>query len=357
MNRVFSIGVLVMSVLFLGAGCTFKFGSGDGSVFKSTDRGQKWESKSLMLLPKGRQVRLTNVDVTKILIDPRDSNRIFMGTKAHGLFASENGAENWLQLIPGEFINDIAIDPLAKCVLYAIGQARILKTTDCAQHWEVIYNETRTNVFVTSMLIDPFSSNVLYAVTTGGDIFKSIDTGSSWLVQSRLPGEKIEKILADKWDQNLLYLATRDGKIYRSSNRGIRWDDISGPLKVYPESNSYTHMDVLTTKDGLFFASQHALFKTKDGGKSWEKINVLVPGGSVQIFSAAVNPVNTSELYYATQKTLYRTSDNGYQWVAQPHPSARVPSALSIDPNNSSIVYLGAKTVAETAKYWYNPSQ
>lgn len=357
MNRMYSIGIIALSVFFLGAGCTLKFGGGDGSVFKSVDRGQEWESKSLMVLPKGRQVRLTNVDATKLVIDPRDSNRIFMGTKTHGLFASENGAESWTQLIPGEFINDIIIDPLAKCVVYAISQTRILKTTDCAEHWEVIYNETRAHVFVTSMIIDPFSSNTLYTVTSGGDIFKSIDTGSSWLVQSRLVEEKIEKILADKWDQNVLYIATHDGTIYKSSNKGIRWDDISTPLNIYPESRTYIHMDNLTTKDGLFFASQHALFKTKNGGKSWEKINLLVPGGSVQILTAAINPVNSNELYYATRKTLYRTSDNGYQWVAQPHPSTRVPSALSIDQNNSSIVYLGANTIAETAKYWYNPDQ
>jgi photosystem II stability/assembly factor-like uncharacterized protein len=91
-----------------------------------------------------------------------------------------------------------------------------------------------------------------------------------------------------------------------------------------------------------------ALYKTTDGGKTWNKIHNGFPAGKLGRIAVAVAPSNSSILYAVVEaekdKGLYRSDDGGANWkflngdfglVVRPFYFSRI----TIDPKNSDIVY------------------
>ncbi len=63
----------------------------DQGFFRSTDGGQNWEEKN---------VNLTNISISQIVINSLDGDRVFLGTIGGGVFFSTNAGEEWTQLTP-----------------------------------------------------------------------------------------------------------------------------------------------------------------------------------------------------------------------------------------------------------------
>src|SRR3989338_7942422 len=138
-RRILSLTFFSLAVIFFGSGCTLNFSkSGGDGVIKSSDSGVSWKSKSLLIAEGGKKIRLAKINVTKILIHPSNAQLIFMGTKDYGLFISENGADSWVQVIPSQYIIDIAVDPEVRCTFFVETKKQILKTDSCGKKWEIV---------------------------------------------------------------------------------------------------------------------------------------------------------------------------------------------------------------------------
>lgn len=354
-KRIISLTFFSLAVIFFGSGCTLSFSkSGGDGIIKSSNFGATWQSKSLLISDGGRKVRLAKINVTKILIHPANAQLIFMGTKDYGLFVSENAADSWTQVVPNQYIVDIVVDPAVKCTFFLATKKRILKTDSCGKKWEIVFNETRSKVFLTSMVIDYKSPNIVYAATTLGDVYKTGDTGATWTVLTQFQNQRIVFISIDRHNKNILYAATADGVVYQSLNRGVAWTDITKSLRD-ADPGSFRSFQGLSTRGKLLYAGEKGLFITENNGVSWRAIKLLTPLKGRLLLFGAVNPRNDKDFYYVTADTFYHSTDNGARWDNVPisQITARVPSYLAVDPNNPSLVYLGYQTLEEQNPYWY----
>lgn len=342
--------------LFLGASCTQdQQGSATlaGSIFRSTDAGKTWVSKSLITDAHGKKTLLSQIDVSSFLINPKHTQTLFMGTKQHGLFVSDSSGDNWKQLIPNQYIIDISLDQSNSCTLFAATPQRIFKTQDCGKNWEGVFRESRDGVFITSIALDHATPDIMYAVNSIGELLKSIDHGRTWELQYQFQNTSLVKIFPDAYDSNTVFLATKDGAIYKTTNRGVSWKLISEGLKRYDSSKSFRSIQSLHGRNGLLFISQNAIFRTYDGGNVWDQVRLLTTQNSARITTGAANPLNDSEILYATKDTLYQTSDGGEHWLTRSLPSKRPPSLFIFDPDNPTNLYVGVQAPGENASpYW-----
>ncbi len=343
MRRFGIVSGVFIAFLLIGASCTFG-GTKSGAIFKSENSGAEWRSVSMMTTEK-KKVRLSSLDVTRIVIDPRKSNLIFLGTAKNGLFVSDSGGENWVQLIPKESITDIALDPTARCTVYVTTATRVLKTLNCAEEWHIMYNEARANTALTSIAVDPYLPHVLMFSTSAGDVFRSADAGKTWTSVFR-HAEGVARIVIDPFDSVIAFLATNRGKIFKSTTRGESWAEVGQGLEALNNGTlAYASFKSMPRTNSVLYASRDAIFRTVNGGETWERIATLLPRDETRITAVEMNPLNEREIHYATTNTLYFSDDNGANWRVTPVPGTRTPGALAIDPNNPRILYLGERTL------------
>lgn len=351
-TRMFAVGV---ALLFIGQACTLQFSESENTgLFKTVTSGRTWRQKDVLLLRDGSTTTLSEVDVTKIVVDQRRPQRVFMGTARGGLFASENAGEQWLQLIAGQVISDVALDPTARCHLYFATPSTVMRTTNCADSWEMVYRETRGDAIIRSIAIDYSNPSLVYITTTAGDLFESVDGGQTWRAVYREPGRQIIKIVIDPFQPSILYLVDAGGRISRSIDRGASWEDIMNNLSEFSDAGGMRAFETLSQPGALFYASERGLFVTMNGGAEWTRIGLLTPEGSTAIMLAGANVRNSQEFFYVTRNTFYHTVDRGAHWFALNLPSGMIPASYAIDPTNAAVQYLGFRMDRRKLEpYWY----
>lgn len=314
----------------------------DGGVFKSADKGETWQQKVKVATTEAKQVTIGNVNVVLMVMDPQDANTIYLGTAENGLYLTYDGAQSWQKTVFDRGrIGAIAIDPKNKCNIYVALSNKIFKSSDCIRTWQEIYVETRPGQIVTSIVVDFYDPKIIYAGLSAGDLLKSIDSGASWSVIKRFENE-VAKILLAPYDSRIIYVATRGAGIWKSTDAGASWISFGDQLREF--AGAFEFKDLVldqSQKDTLILASKYGLLRTRDGGTSWQPINLLTPPGSVDILSLAVNPQNGNEIYYGTISTLYKSINGGERWITRKLPTSRAATYLLVDFENPNIVYLG----------------
>ena len=157
---------------------TDKVGDGAG-VFKSTDRGNNW-----FQINNGLNSLETNV----LVVDPNDSETLYLGTDDDGVYKSTDGGETWKKLnvssIPKSFgVGDIIVDPQNSNNIYigtvdyfrlsesrgVLGDFGVYKSTDGGTTWEE-FNSGLNHLGVFSLELSE-ENRILYAGTRAGGVY------------------------------------------------------------------------------------------------------------------------------------------------------------------------------------------
>ena len=144
-------------------------------------------------------------------------------------------------------------------------------------------------------------------------------------------------------NSNILYAGTLKKGIFRSHDKGQNWVNLKDKyIKIHSSNRDYRIL-VLdnSVKDGLFFVTDYGILRTKDGGQTWEDLNLVTPKNSVKIYAFSVNPQNVNHIYYATKNIIYRTFDGGKNWLSTSMPTKNYPTFMQVDPETSNVVYMG----------------
>jgi photosystem II stability/assembly factor-like uncharacterized protein len=348
MKKIYFVIFLLASLILTGAGC-IQFGGGagatDGGIFKSADKAETWQQKVALAAVKPGSI--ADVNVVTMVFDPQDSQTIYLGTEENGLFYTADGAEAWLQV--GAFqsgrINAVAVDAKDKCNVYVATGNKIFKTIDCTRSWQNIYVDPRSDQAVTSLAADFYNSSIIYAGMGGGEFLKSSDAGASWTAIKRFEN-KVVKILLAPEDSRIIYVALQNQGIWKSTDSGANWTSLNDGLNQFSGALDFKNLLIdPSQRDSLILVSKYGLLKTKDGGKTWQAINLLTPPGSVDIYSLAVNPKNSNEIYYGTSSTLYKSVNGGEKWITRKLPTSRAATYLLVDFKDPNVIYLGTTKI------------
>lgn len=206
------------------------------------------------------------------------------------------------------------------------------------------------------------------SVTIGDGIYKTADGGKSWKKMGLEKSERISAIEIHPINGDIVYAGvlgglwsnSADRGVYKTSDGGKTWEKIlfvnettgcselimdpTNPEVLYAAFWEFRRTAYSFNSGGL----SSALYKTTDGGKTWNKIHNGFPAGKLGRIAVAVAPSNSSILYAVVEaekdKGLYRSDDGGANWkflngdfglVVRPFYFSRI----TIDPKNSDIVY------------------
>jgi photosystem II stability/assembly factor-like uncharacterized protein len=154
--------------------------------------------------------------------------------------------------------------------------------------------------------------------------------------------------LAVTADGRTLLLGAHLG-LFRSDDGGRSWQPVALPSK-------HPHVDVMAVtphpEDArtVYVATHEAgVFKTTDGGKSWQDVNAGL--GGLDVHGLAVDPRESQKLHAAVRgkgEGIYRSTEGGGKWVRVddgPGGEVKVLSSVNISTGMGGI-FLYAGTAA-----------
>lgn len=262
-----------------------------------------------------------------ITADPRNSEVIFAGTTL-GVFKSPDGGRSWRHL-SNEQVNWMVFDPVDPRILYIASEyAGILKSTDSGETMHAI-NTGFTNHSLTQIT---GSGKRLYAssVYEGhyGGVFVSDDGGLGWTLRANgeaLDGRNLHSLVASPAG-NLLFAASEDA-VLKSADGGKTWSRLAIQPKIIPGKKTppfgrvrvhalqVVHLDKLF----IFAGTETGLFRSADGGSVWERVNVYgMP--SLPVWAIYAPARGASRLAVRTNDTLFISEDTGKTWQPAPLP-------------------------------------
>lgn len=324
--------------------------------YRSNDLASTWEHSSSLYNLNASDSNFRGENIMKIIFDPVHDGTIYLASQHNGIYYSYNYGKGWFNTLSGKgTINDIVVDPLNNCTIFAAVHRSIYKTTDCSRTWEEVYFDTRSNGFITSIAVNGNDNRIVYAVNSLGDFLKSQDFGNSWDAIDRFPQVKFTKIVVmNDFDSNYIYLVSSNRGVWKSTNGGEEWEDLMElPVdqaekeedefvafsKIKGSRNTLSFDIDPSVEDGIIYTNTIGMFRLTDG-KLWKQIKLLKPPKQERVYAAAVNPENNKEVFYVIKGAIYRTVDNGENWEIKKLPSQATPTLLTFSPDGEYL-YLG----------------
>lgn len=271
----------------------------------------------------------------------------------HGRVSS---LSNWTSLGPsvdglgriGGRIKCIAIDPGNNNNLWA-GSASggIWKSVDAGANWTSV--PTGMHVLgVSSIIVDPSNSNIIYAGTGevyrvdtsnigfnvwkargtyGIGIIKSTNGGATWsqvMTKSTAQMFAIQMLAFDPTASTTIYACATDG-LYRSTNSGTSWSQILAKTYVKDVAINPSNTNQIVVSIGNMVNPDKGIYRTTNGSNAsptWAKITSGLPSsfeGSILLDNVGagemIASIGISSSTAATNREVYRSTDFGATWA------------------------------------------
>lgn len=248
------------------------------------------------------------------------------------------GLNRWTSNGPtGGPVGRLAIDARNPRTLYATGFDGIMKTTDGGLRWEHSGGPPTVGGIL-SLVVHPSRSDVLYAGTTEGELFQSIDAGRTWqeIFQIEPPfGQQIlmNEIVIDPLDDRIVYVGTSRG-VFRSLDRGSSWEATGLTRGVHCLAIDPSDPRILYAGgSGGTIGLAAVLWKTEDSGGTWTswEIDGVIPHTGNSVFAVAVHPQN--------RVVIASTRTGIFVGGGRVSSTGRLAGCFVFDPSNPSVVY------------------
>jgi len=313
--------------------------------------------------------------VRSLLVSPKDSRVVYLGTSDGQLFKSQDGGASWVLLYPGikhrQFVIDSIVgDPTSSDHLYVGGWdlrsdgGGLFESEDAGQTWARVILPA-SDAAVRGFAISKEHPDHMIAGTAAG-IFVSADGGKTW--QRR--GERInafqqtESVAINPKDPNILFAGTWHLG-YRSKDFGKSWELNSQGMIT--DSDIFSIRIDEHSPNTVFASACTGLYHSADGGASWTRLKVLPNSYLVRAQVVVIDPTRSERVYAGTTEGIFASRDSGKTWD-RVTPNDLTINAIQIDPADSNVILAGTelhgvlisrdggKTWAESNKGFVNRS-
>lgn len=142
----------------------------------------------------------------------------------------------------------------------------------------------------------PIDANILYAGTTDGLVWRTLDYGSTWeQIGEGIPRRFVSKVVASPTEESVVYVCHsgyRDNEyvphVFRSDDNGTNWTDISSDLPQFAVNDIFVYPN--SEDKILFVATDGGVYFTENGGESWDRLGNDMP--IIPIWDLDFNVVN-----------------------------------------------------------------
>ncbi|MAZ72995.1 MAG: hypothetical protein CMC70_07585 [Flavobacteriaceae bacterium] len=279
--------------------------------------------------------------VTAVTGIPEIPGTFFLGATGGGVWKTEDYGTTWINVSDGFFETP------------SIGAIEVA--------------HKKPNIVYVGTGSDGLRSNVI----SGRGVYKSVNGGTSWQHIGLTNMGQIGAVEIDPKDPNTVYVAaignafkdSEERGIYKTEDGGASWEKILfvsnqtgfSDLEIHPKKNDVLYAAAWKgqRKPWTIISggtnAEGGIYKSKNGGKDWEKLSKGLPKGLIGKIDLAVSADNPKVLYAIIEaedeeRGLYKSEDEGKSFV---HVSDDVRlvnrpfyyTNVEADPTNENIVF------------------
>jgi len=244
-------------------------------------------------------------------------------------------------------VADFAVVPEKPQVYYvAVASGGVWKTVNAGTTWTPIFDK-EGSYSIGCITLDPDNSNVVWV---GTGVYKSLDGGQNLENVGLKDSEHIGMITIDPRDTNTVYVAAQgplwraggDRGLYKTTDGGTTWErilhvsDDTGVNEVYLDprdpdilyaSTYQRRRRVWTLLNG---GPESAIYKSTDAGANWRKLEEGLPEVEMGKIGLAISPVNPDVIYAVIEAQrdedgVFRSTDRGETWEKRSDYVSRSP--------------------------------
>lgn len=305
-----------------------------GSLWKSSDLGDSWESGAL---PSSEQVRCFEVVGT-------EPETLFVGFYSEiPLWRSTSGGAEWMQVTSGgrpEYIQDMAWSRSDPRQVWAGNGSSLWRSSDSGSSWK-----RKSSFPVGGLWADPQEAKSVF-VASGAALFRSVDGGETFVPYPVTVPKSMKSVAISPGDERVLLAAMyQEGGLVRSIDGGASWGAV--PLPGADSDLPRTRNISARGAPGLpiYASSGRSVFRSVDFGATWEfrgELLVLPDVGMERI--APAGPASTHFLYVWERqgKKIFRSTDQGMTWQARGTASGDLQSFLVGSPHDPNEIIFQA---------------
>ncbi|NLI56589.1 Omp28-related outer membrane protein [bacterium] len=275
-------------------------GSYGGGIYKSIDSGENWFNSSF---------GLECLYVNYLDIDKNNTNNILTATDK-GVYISHDAGNSWIDYgLSG--VNKIMISNDSK-IIYTQSSSNLFKSNDYGRTWINI-----TPNFSSNYCLDTFSFNLVnplniflssYSYDNSlPQLLYSENAGGAWKEIKLNNIEKYSHIYSIEFDPNdskIIYVSCYYTGIYKSNDGGKSFNKINSPSRLVYE------IKVNSNDSKILYANTYSeLYISKDSGTNWK---IIYNGGNINDFY--FDEIITKKIYLILQsgEGILVTEDEGF---------------------------------------------
>ena len=247
-------------------------------------------------------------------------------------------------------IADFAVNPEKHSEFYvAVASGNIWKTTNKGITFKPVF-EKHGAYSIGCLAMDPKNSNIVWAGTGennhqralgyGDGVYKTVDGGKSWKNMGLKDSRQIGMILINPRNSNVVYVAAEgslwgpggDRGLFKTVDGGKSWNKV---LEVSENTGINNVICDPRNPDVLYATSEQrrrhvytkigggpesTVYKSEDGGENWRKIKKGLPSDDIGGMGIAISPQNPDVLYLIVEAAndaggFFRSTDRGESWT------------------------------------------
>jgi photosystem II stability/assembly factor-like uncharacterized protein len=292
-----------------------------GNISRTTDGGQSWKS-SLAFVDKVTDISFISPTIGYASWGNYCSIRC---SPFGAIVKTIDGGISWKQVLNGRYFNTVQfLDSLSG---FAADDRTIYRTTNGGVSWQGFSAYGIANLYFVDV-------NNGYAVSNDfATIYKTSNAGQTWTTLKTY--NNVGFITVYFKDVQNGFISCEYGNntfLLRTKNGGSDWDTI-------PVSSRILKIHFADSKTGYASSEKGTIFKTTDGGSTWNtiKLNIDDTFTSIHFFNSDTGYVAGSS-WNNNKSSILKTMDGGNSWLQIHNSAHRSLNAMSF--GNRSLGYL-----------------
>ena len=205
------------------------------AMFRSTDGGKNWERREMEVVD---ECPIGNPQMTAIAIDPTNPKSVWVGIEVDGLRHSSDGGETWTKVgseIPNLDVHNVAVTAGPPKTVVVVVNNDVYTSIDDGSTWQCLgIKEVFPYTYPRGISVHPGDPSTIFLTigdtTPGriGAVMRSKDTGQTWeeLQLPAPPNSAMWVVNVSSFDSDVTFAGSRYGHLYRSDDGGDSWSKL-----------------------------------------------------------------------------------------------------------------------------------